>query len=187
MQVYHRYKKTPEADLFYHCLMYQHAIENDLPPGSHLAFLREFSDTMPVHYLPAGRRFAILLLEANDSAETITEILNKTNGLFHNLNEIGKITLALYMVKLLFIKRKHELIGQVLLQAPDVSGTDKNIDDLTNINQVKIYRAYSLHAKGENRKALEKLNEFDPFWVHAFIYNHIMKDYQVISDLLKNT
>lgn len=186
MQVYHRHKKTPEARLFYHCLMYQHAIENDLPSDSHLDFIRNFSDAIPVHYLPAGRRFAILLLEANDTPETISDILNKTSDLFHSLNDIGKITLALYMVKLLFIKRKHTLIERVLLLMPDISGTDKNIDDLTNINQVKIYKAYSLHAKGENKKALEKLTEFDPFGVHAFIYNHIMKDYRVISDMLRN-
>jgi hypothetical protein len=186
MQVYHRNKSTPEAQLFYNCLMYQHAVENSLPANPWLDFIKQFSDTIPVHHIPTGRRFAILMLEANDSEEIVQTILNKTRDLFHTLNEVEKITTALYMVKLLFMKRKNELIDKVLLLAPDINGTDKNIDDCTNINQVKIYRAYSLFKKGEKANALIKLNEFDPLLVHAFIYNHIMNDYQVISSMINS-
>jgi|GEM_PF-2296034 len=186
MQVYHRHKTTPEAQLFYHCLMYQRAIENNMATSPHLDFIRQFRNNQPAHNLPMGRRYAILLLEANDHAETIADILNKTRDLFHSLNEIGKITTALYMAKLLFIKRKDELIDRILFLAPDISGLDKNIDDLANINQVKIYRAYAYFSKGEKQKAVEKLNEFDPLMVHAFIYNHIMHDFHVISILVKS-
>jgi hypothetical protein len=186
MQVYHQHKTTPEAQLFYNCLMYQHAIENNLPTNSWLGFIQQFNETIPIHHIPSGRRFAILLLEANDSVETIADILNKTRYLFHALNEDDKINTALFMVKLLFFKRKDELIDKVLFLAPDISGIDKNIDDRTNINQMKIYRAYSLFRKGAKTNALIKLNEFDPLLVHAFIYNHIMNDYHIISKLLTN-
>jgi hypothetical protein len=104
--------------------------------------------------------------------------------MFHTLNDIARLTTALYMVKLLFIKRKDELIENVLSLTPESDDIGKNIDDLTNINQIKIYKAYSLYQKGEKENALRKLNEFDPLLVHAFIYNHIMNDYRVISDLV---
>lgn len=186
LQVYHRHKITLEAQLFFHCLMYQRAIENNLSTRQHLDFIIQFNDSIPIHHIPKGRMLAILMLEANDQTETIDEILNKTRELFHNLNEIEKITTALYMLKLLFFKQKNELMDKVLLFAPDISGADKNIDDRTNINQVKIYRANSLFQKGEKENALLKLNEFDPLLVQAFIYNHIMNDYRIISDLIKN-
>ena len=185
LQVYHQCKITPEAQLFFHCLMYQRALENDMATTTHLDFIQQFSDAMPVHNIPRGRSFAILMLEANDSAATIEDILNKTRSMFHTLDEICRISTALYMVKLLFIKRKHTLIEQVLLLAPDINETDKNIDDLANINQVKIYRAYSLFVKGEKVKAIEKLNEFDPLLVQAFMYNHIMNDYKTIYEMIK--
>jgi hypothetical protein len=186
MQVYHKHKTSQEARLFYHCLMYQRAIENSLPTSPHLEFIRQFNDSIAVHNLPKGRRLAILMLEANDSDETIREILNKAQDLFHDLNEIARITTALYMVKLLFVKRKNELMGKILLLAPEVNDADWNIDDLTNINQIKIYRAYSLYKSGNRENAQRKLKEFDPLLVHAFIYDHIMNDFRIIRDLLAN-
>ena len=185
LQVYHRHKTTPEALLFYNCLMYQHAIENKLATSPYLDFIRQFNSTAPIHQIPTGRRFAILMLEAGDSRET-DDILNKTSELFRSLNEIEKITTALYMVKLLFFGRKDELMDKVLFLTPDISGADKNTDDLTNINQVRIYMAYSLYQQGEKEKALVKLNEFDPLLVQAFIYNHIMDDYKIISRMIRN-
>jgi hypothetical protein len=123
------------------------------------------------------------MLEASDSHET-DDILNKTSELFRSLNVIEKITTALYMLKLLFFGRKDELMDKVLFLTPYISGADKNTDDLTNINQVRIYRAYSLYMKGEKTNAMLRLNEFDPLLVQAFMYNHIMNDYRVISDLI---
>ena len=184
MQVYHKHKKTPEAQLFYHCLMYQYTLENEMATTQHLDFIRQFSDAIPIHNLPKGRRFAILMLETNDMVKTIPDILNNTRSMFHTLNDIARLTTALYMVKLLFIKRKDELIENVLSLTPESDDIGKNIDDLTNINQIKIYKAYSLYQKGEKENALRKLKEFDPLLVHAFIYNHIMNDYRVISDLV---
>lgn len=185
LQIYHHHKTTPEALLFYNCLMYQYALENNLATSPWIDFIRQFNSTEPIHHIPMGRRFAILMLESVDPGET-DDILNKTRDLFRNLNDIETITTALYMVKFLFYKRKDEMIDKVLLLTPDISGADKNIDDLTNINQVKIYRSYSFYQKGEKEKALSKLNEFDPLLVQAFIYNHIMNDYRVISDLITN-
>jgi len=184
LQVYYQFKTTPEARLFFHCLMYQRAIENNMETYPHLEFIRQFSSTLPVHHLPMGRRYAILLLETNDREDEKEDILNKTRRLFHTLNDIARITTALYMVKLLFLKRKDELIEKVLSLAPEISGAGMNIDDLTNINQIKIYRAYVLFKKKKKEDALLKLIEFDPLMVHAFIYNHIMNDYLEISGML---
>jgi len=185
LQIYHQHKTTPEALLFYNCLMYHHAIENNLATSPMMDFIRQFNSTAHIHHIPKGRRLAILMLEASNSSET-DDLVNKTSELFSNLNEIEKITTALYMVKLLFFGRKDELMEKVLFLAPDISGAGKNTDDLTNINQLRIYRAYSLYQKGEKEKALSKLNEFDPLLVQAFIYNHIMNDYKVISRMIRN-
>ncbi len=186
LQVYHRHKTTAEALLFYNCLMYQQAIENKLSGGPWLEFIRQFSEAKIVHHIPRGRRYAILLLEAGDRVEAKAEILHKTANLYHDLNDVDKITTALYMVKLLFLKREDELIDKVLFLAPDTSGAGKNIDDRTNINQIKIYRAYSLFRKGEKSDAAVKLKEFDTLMVQAFIYKHIMHDYKIIFDLIGN-
>ena len=186
LQVYHQYKTTPEALLFYNCLMYQHAIENKLAKDHWVNLIRQFSGTMPVHHIPEGRRLAILMLEADDSEDKITDIFNRTTDLFRDLNDIEKIKTALYMVKLLFFKRKDELIDRVLLITPDISGADKGIDDLTDINQIKLYRSYSFFRQGEKGNARLKLQEFNPVLVHTFIYNHIMNDFRVVSDLLAN-
>jgi hypothetical protein len=125
------------------------------------------------------------MLEAGDSAVALKSLLDETQSLFYTLSVIARITTALHMVKLLFIQRKDELIGNILLLAPEINRAGKNIDDLTNINQIKIYRAYSLFMKGLREEALCKLNEFDPLMVHAFINNHIMDDFRVISGLIK--
>lgn len=186
LQVYHEHKTTPEAQLFYACLMYQHAFENKMPVIRWLDFLRQFNDSVHVHHIPKGRMYVILMLEAFESPDIRTEFLNKTRDLFYDLTEIEKITTALYMVKLLFFKQEDELIDKVLALVPDISDVDKNIDDSININQIKIYRAYSLYQKSEKENALLKLNEFDPLLVQAFIYNHIMDDYKVISGLIRN-
>lgn len=184
LQVYHKNKRTPEAQLFYHCLMYQRAIENNLPENQHFDFIFQFDDSLTIHHIPKGRRYSILLLTSSDIKDTITDILDKAKVLFNSLNEVDKTTTALHMVKLLFIKLKGHLISKILLLAPENGSTYKNIDHVTNINQLKIYRAYSLFTSGETEKAKVKLDEFDPMLVHAFIYKHIIDDYKAIYNII---
>lgn len=186
LQVYQQYKKTPQSLLFYNCLMYQRAIEHSLPKNPWADFVLNFDETILIHHIPGGRRLAILLLEANGKEEIITATLKKTRDLFHNLNEEQKINAALYMVKLLFHSRNNELIHEILSYAQDINSRNKHIWDRININQIKIYRAYSLFIKKDKTNALHKLNEFNPVFVDAFIHNHIMHDFQVISDLISN-
>lgn len=186
LQVYHKHKKTPEAILFYNCLMYQHAIENNLPTGKWVDLIQHFDETIHIHHLPRARRLATLLLEAKENEEIIAEILNKTYGFFKLLNEDEKINDALYMVKLLFAYRRHKMISAILSLAPDSNEIDTGIDNRLNINQLKIYRAYSLFTNGEKANALLKLNEFNPVFVNNFIHNHIIHDHQVISEMIMN-
>jgi hypothetical protein len=186
LQVYSQHKTTPEAQLFYNCLMYQHALENKLPTGPWADFLNQFDETLPVHHIPRARRLAILLLEAKENSGIVSDVLGKTRHLYQGLNEDEKINIALYMVKLLFVAQKDELIHTILLLAPDIIATNKNIHDRININQIIIYRAYSLFKRGEKENALLKLNAFDPLYVDTFIHYHIMHDFRIISDLIQN-
>lgn len=186
LQVYHHHKTTPEALLFYNCMMYQHAAENNLPTRPWLDFLSQFSDESHIHHIPKARRLAILMLEANGSEKIKEEMLNKTRDLFLDLSDDDKVDAALFMVKLLFMKRELQLIEKVLLLTPNLSAHDRPVDDRNNINQIKIYRAYVLYNGKKKTEALLKLNEFDPLMVHAFFYNHIMNDFRVISNLILN-
>lgn len=186
LQVYHQHKRTPQALLFYNCLMYQRAIEHNLPKNPWADLILNFDETIQVHHIPGGRRLAILLLEANGKEAIIAATLKKTRDLFHKLNEEQKINAALYMVKLLFYSRNDELLHEILSYAPDINSHNKHIWDRININQIKIYRAYSLIKKGDKTNALHKLDEFNPVFVDAFIYNHIMNDYREICALLSD-
>jgi hypothetical protein len=166
--------------------MYQRALENNLDTQPHLDLIRQFSDEIPVHHIPKGRSLAILMLDAGQDTEATDRLLERTRHLFQHIGEIAAITTALYMVKLLFIQRKDALIHAVVALAPETGSAARNIDDLTNINQFKIYRAYSLYKRGQKANALRMLDEFDPLMVQAFIYNHIMNDYKLISALVRD-
>ena len=186
LQVYNRHKTTPEALLFYNCLMYQHAIENKLPKKTWADAIGGFDENIDVHYIPRARRFATILLEARENSEIVSDILQKTRDFYQQLNDDEKINAALYMVKLFFVARKHEVINIILSFTQDTNAIDKPINDRVNSNQLKIYRAYTLFKKGEKTNAMHKLNEFNPVFVNTFIHNHIMHDFQVISDLISN-
>lgn len=186
LQVYHKHKTTPEALLFYNCLMYQHSIENNLPVNQWLEFLKQFNYTGPIHYLPASRRLATLLIEANNEPEIEAGLLKETSYLFNTLVDTDKIIAAVFMVKLLFFRKKDALIHAIFTLIPEQPGINKILDDRINANQLKIYQAYSFFKKGELSHAIRKLNDFNPVYVNTYIYNHIMRDYEAISGLIRN-
>ena len=186
LQIYNKHKTTPEAQLFFHCLIYQYAIENNLPTQQWVDLISEFNETGSIHSIPRARRIGILLLEAREKSWLIEDILNNTQEFFQMLIEDNKIIAALYIVRMLFIKQCNELIVEVLKFTPDINGIEKNIWDRMNINQLKIYKAYALLTEDKKEEAIRKLREFDPVFVNVFIHNHIMNDFQVISDLIKD-
>jgi hypothetical protein len=88
------------------------------------------------------------------------------------------------MIRLLYIKRRASLITFVLRFVPNIIGIEKNIWARININQLRIYRAYSYLSTNEKEKAKKELDQFDSFLVNNFIHNIIMNDYNSVVKLI---
>ena len=185
LQEYHKHKTNLEAQLFYNCLMYQHAIKNNKSKEPWLDFIQNFVETEPVHPIPRARRLGTLLVETNPDISLDQSLLNEVCDFFNPLNEDDKIITTLKIVQLLFVKRRINLISYVLKFAPDIPGDLKNIWTRININQLRIYRAYCYISINNKEKAKKELELFDSFLVNNFIHDSIMNDYNSVLDLLK--
>lgn len=184
LQEYHKHKTNLEAQLFYNCLMYQHAILKDQSTQPWLDSIRDFVETEPVHPIPKARRLGTLMLETEPNAPIDELLMQEVSTFFEQLNEDDKIVTALKMIWLLYIKRRASLITFVLKFVPNIIGIEKNIWTRININQLRIYRAYSYLSTNEKEKAKKELAQFDSFLVNNFIHNIIMNDYNSVVKLI---
>lgn len=184
LQEYHKHKTNLEAQLFYNCLMYQHAILKDQSTQPWLDSIRDFVETEPVHPIPKARRLGTLMLETEPNAPIDELLMQEVSTFFEQLNEDDKIVTALKMIWLLYIKRRASLITFVLKFVPNIIGIEKNIWTRININQLRIYRAYSYLSTNEKEKAKKELDQFDSFLVNNFIHNIIMNDYNSVVKLI---
>lgn len=183
LQEYHKHKTNLEAQLFYNCLMYQHAILKNQSTQPWLDSIRDFVETEPVHPIPKARRLGTLMLETEPNAPFDELLMQEVSTFFEQLNEDDKIVTALKMIRLLYIKRRASLITFVLRFVPNIIGIEKNIWARININQLRIYRAYSYLSTNEKEKAKKELDQFDSFLVNNFIHNIIMNDYNSVVKL----
>lgn len=184
LQEYHKHKTNIEAQLFYNCLMYQHAILKDQSTQPWLDSIRDFVETEPVHPIPKARRLGTLMIETEPNAPFDELLMQEVSTFFEQLNEDDKIVTALKMIWLLYIKRRASLITFVLKFVPNIIGIEKNIWTRININQLRIYRAYSYLSTNEKEKAKKELAQFDSFLVNNFIHNIIMSDYNSVVKLI---
>jgi hypothetical protein len=184
LQEYHKHKTNLEAQLFYNCLMYQHAILKDQSTQPWLDSIRDFVETEPVHPIPKARRLGTLMLETEPNVPFDELLMQEVSTFFEQLNEDDKIVTALKMIWLLYIKRRASLITFVLKFVPNIIGIEKNIWTRININQLRIYRAYSYLSTNEKEKAKKELDQFDSFLVNNFIHNIIMNDYNSVVKLI---
>ena len=184
LQEYHKNKTNLEAQLFYNCLMYQYAIKNNQSTQPWLDSICNFVETEPVHPIPKARRLGTLMLETDPNTSVQESLLQEIVDFFEPLNEEDKIITALKIIRLLFIKRRAALITFVLNFVPDTTGIEKDIWTRININQLKIYKAYSYISQGRKEMANKELETFDPFLVNNFIHNIIMSDYNSVVKLI---
>ena len=184
LQVYHKYKTNQEAQLFYNCLMYQHASLKEQSTEPWLDSIRSFVETEPTHPIPRARRLGSMMLETDLKAFINDDLLKETDDFFHQLSDDDKIVTVMIIVRLLFIKQRANLITYILRYAPDIMGIEKNIWTRININQTRIYRAFSFISLNEKERATKELEKFDSFLVNNFIHNSIMRDYNFISELV---
>lgn len=184
LQEYHKHKTNLEAQLFYNCLMYQHATLKNQSTQPWLDSIRDFVETEPVHPIPKARRLGTLMLETEPNAPIDELLMQEVSTFFEQLNEDDKIVTALKMIRLLYIKQRATLITFVLKFVPNIIGIEKNIWARININQLRIYRAYSYLSTNEKEKAKKELDQFDSFLVNNFIHNIIMNDYNSVVKLI---
>lgn len=185
LQEYHKHKINLEAQLFYNCLMYQHATLKNQSTQPWFDSIRDFKETEPVHPIPKARRLGALMLETKPDTPINESLKQEISTFFEQLNDDDKIVTALKMVRLLYIKRRANLITFVLSFVPNTNGIEKNIWTRININQLKIYRAYSFLSANNNEKAKEELEQFDSFLVNNFIHNTILNDYNSVIKLIE--
>lgn len=184
LQEYHKHKTNIEARLFYNCLMYQHATLKNQSTQPWLDSIRDFVETEPVHPIPKARRLGTLMLETEPNKPIDELLMQEVSTFFEQLNEDDKIVTALKMIRLLYIKRRASLVTLVLRFVPNIIGIEKNIWARININQLRIYRAYSYLSTNEKEKAKKELEQFDSFLVNNFIHNIIMNDYNSVVKLI---
>lgn len=184
MQEYRKHKTNLEAQLFYNCLMYQHATLKDQSTQPWFDSIRDFVETEPVHPIPKARRLGTLMLETEPNLPIDELLMQEVSAFFEQLNEDDKIVSALKMIRLLYIKRKASLITFVLNFVPNIIGLEKNIWTRININQLRIYRAYSYLSTNEKEKAKKELEQFDSLLVNNFIHNIILNDYHSVVKLM---
>ncbi len=185
LQVYHQHKKTPEALLFYNCLMYQHATTNNLEVSEWALKVLNFKDNDTIHPIPRARRFAILLIEAKNNLEELKEIRHNTVTFINNLIENDKILISIILCRMLFKNKCDDLLAEILALMPERQA--KSADVLTRIhrNQLIIYQAYNLYKQTKLQEASLKLSKFNPMLIDLFWRNSIMSDFEVVSDMVK--
>ncbi len=184
LQVYHQNKKTPEALLFYNCLMYQHAMTNNLDVSKWALKIRNFKDNDTIHPIPRTRRLAILLIEAIDKPEELEVVRRNVVTFINSLIENDKILISIIFCRMLFKKRYDDLLAEILALMPERNGKSADVLSRIHINQLLIYQAYNLYKQTKLREALLKLSKFNPMLVDLFWRNSIMGDFELVSEMV---
>lgn len=184
LQTYHRHKKTPQSLLFYYCLMYQHALTNNLSTQVWADIIRNMAVPVNIHHIPKARRLAVLLIEAADQPTELVDTLKQAHEFLTTLDTDKKTVSALFISRLLFKKRLHGIISEILSMVPDTQYIGKDIFEQIHINQLNIYKAYSLCCNGKTEAAEVLLSTFDTLYVDSFIQNSILQDFAQVSALI---
>ncbi len=187
LQEYHRHKTNIEAQLFYNCLMYQRAMMKNESLLPWLDHVRNFVQTEPVHPIPRARRLAILLLQSAADSQVSDNLTQEIATFFSNLSEDDRIVTAQIMSRLLYLKRRTDLITFILTFVPDIVGVEKDIWTRININHLRIYRAASYLHSGERERAGNELAQFDSYMVNSFVRSITMADYTYLLAQIEQT
>lgn len=184
LQEYHKYKTNQEAMLFYDCLMYQHALQRNEPTYHWLDSIKGFVASEPVHPIPKARRLAIILLESDSKNPLSDSLKREISHFFQNLNDFDKIMTSFIILRFLYIGKRISLMVYILKFIPDLNEMENDIWTRININQLKIYLAFSFFSTNQRDLAIKKLQEFEPFLINNFIRNIIISDYDSILKLI---
>ncbi len=184
LQVYHQYKQTPEALLFYNCLMYQHAIDNNQVVSKWVLKVRNFKDNDTIHPIPRARRFAILLIEALEKPGELEVVRRSVVTFINSLIENDKILISIILCRMLFKNRCDGLLAEILALIPEQKGKSTDVFSRIHNNQLIIYQAYNLYNQTKLQEASLKLSKFNPLLVDLFWRNSIMSDFEAVSEMV---
>lgn len=185
LQVYHQNKKTPEALLFYNCLMYQHAMTNYLDVSKWALNVRNFKDNDTIHPIPRARRFAILLIEAKEKPGELEVVRRSVVTFINSLIENDKILISIILCRMLFKKRCDDLLAEILALMPERKAKSADVLSRIHLNQLIIYQAYNLYKQTKLQEASLKLSKFNPMLVDLFWRNSVMSDFEEVSEMIK--
>lgn len=185
MKAYHQHKKNPEAQLFYNCLMYQHAYMNQLPTDEWLKNIRDFKTEEDIHPIPKTRRLGILLATTDTKSEEYQLYLDEMIELFASLNSHDINFSSFKLLQLLFMHEDKQSMINVSPYTSKEMGFEFFIWTRIDYNQFMIYNAYCYYLLGQIEKAKAEIQAFDIDLIHNYSRNLVLSDYKKICNELK--
>lgn len=185
---YHKHKTTPEANLFYHCLMCQRDFENGDFSSEHLHYLINFRETEPVYFIPKIRRLALLIAHYYSSNKTrVEQLLAEIPNTIHPEFESCNAYCAVKFSQLVFPLRDHTLIKRYLAYFNQPTERHySNVFVKRNMNLLKIYEAYVLCCDGHHDLAEQKLRSYN----HLYFFPNTQKltktHFEVVRRLIQS-
>lgn len=180
LQAYHQHKTNLEAQLFYNCMMYQHAYKNHLPTSDWLKKISAFRETEKVHPIPKTRRLGILLATTDKKSDQYQVYLEEMIELFASLNSHDINFSSFKLLQLLFMHGDKESMLNVFPYLSKDMGFEMYIWTRIDYNQFRIYNAYCYYLLGQLDKAKSELQAFDSSLIHNYSRNIVLSDYKKI-------
>ncbi|MEI8085683.1 MAG: hypothetical protein WCG93_05660 [Paludibacter sp.] len=187
LEEYHKHKTNLEAQLFYHCLMFQRERENGNHRNQHFDFLVSFRETVPVHVIPKMRRLALLVAEFQDDADLIESLLEEIPALLPENEENYKLHNAYVFCNIVFHTQNAYPI-KCLLKHLNMN-TDvyrRNIVSVRNLNLLKIYEAFVLLKDNQPELANAKLQTYNHLYFSPNHYKRYTLHYDTVKAMINN-
>jgi hypothetical protein len=158
-------KRTPEAQLFGHCLLYlHHFLMNDkLGCIKEMKILNAIPKSDSIHVLPMSRWYAMRLLHSHFNSETgisselweeTLHFANEGNKKHPNWNEKPFWVHIKIIESLIICQRKDLLVvyfDKIILKKYDLSELESEINNITGL--ILMYYSLYLHYQGNNELA----------------------------------
>lgn len=192
LDVYHRNKKSKKADLlFYYALKYSACMQTGaVEQGKQwIQKLKGLNIKHPVHHIPAGRYFGILLSGEPISQTAKLKLIDKTfkQYLFTEHYE-SAIAFTLFLCRYLYGNRENELLMLVteLFTAYWEKQTNKFKTHwgIKMENELQVYLAYGLFLSNARKKAAKYIHAVDPDLFEIFWFKQMHSDYSSIAALI---
>lgn len=191
LEHYHRHKTSPNDLMFYHTLMYQRDVENNIKNSPHLDFLINHKNTDAILPYLKMRRIAMLLIYYNQNEEQSRLLTEEIPAILDLTNSDLKLFIVLIFAQLIFQKCNYRITEKVLhlVNIEDfLSGKHtRDILTLRNFNILKIYIAYISYQNGKIEEARKIFSSFNKFYRSGFSLKQYEQHYNIVAKLLEES